>query len=253
MTTTYTYTEHVAAYPELTVAQRQRLGVEPSGRPLDDDGLVGPRTRSGIFVAPVHEHRLVAQLLLLTLLNMREEGGNNRGRWPAWTMGEPALKDHTPEQIAEMSAAEVARWARVQQGAHCAGDMSTAIRLAYGPGQPASQGAQALVRAWARKPGRPVALSEAQAGDLISWERHVEGQPGAGHVGGVCGRSPSGLLLTLEGNGSRRNGAMGLYGYSLHEGAPRDTQHVTLVARRADDCSHHLRRASPRAGAAPRA
>jgi hypothetical protein len=86
--TTYTYTEHLAAFVDLDTATRQRLGVEPSGRPLDDDGLIGPKTRGGIFLAPVHGHRLVAQMLRLVLLNAREEGGNNRGRWPAWAMGE---------------------------------------------------------------------------------------------------------------------------------------------------------------------
>lgn len=38
--TTYTYTAHITAYPDLDTATRQRLGVEPGGRPLDDDAQV---------------------------------------------------------------------------------------------------------------------------------------------------------------------------------------------------------------------
>lgn len=233
----YTYAEHVHVYPELTIAQRQRLGVEASGRPLDDDGVVGPKTRGGIYIAPRHEHRLVDQMLRLTLLGAREEGGNNRGRWPAWAMGEPALKHLSPEQIAALPSAEVLRWGRVTQGPHCAGDASKAIELAYGPGQPQSKGAQALVTKWARKPGEEVALSEAQAGDLLSWERRVKGQPDAGHVSVVWGRSGTGLLLTMEGNGGRKDGAFGLYGYTLRDGCKRGRNKdmdVTRVARRTD-------------------
>lgn len=230
----YTYDEHVAAYPDLDAATRQRLGVEPSGLPLNDDGKVGPRTRSGLFVAPRAEHDLVDTALSLALLNAREEGKNNSGRWPGYMMGEPALRLLSPQQIADMSAADAARWSRVTQKSWCAGGASTIIRLAYGPGQPSSWGARQLVRRWAAHPGRSVALSLAQPGDLIAWKRDVPNQPGAGHVGIVWGRSPSGLLLVVECNGSRRNGAVGLYGYSLRDGAKRGSLEVTQVARRAD-------------------
>ena len=226
----YNYTEHVAAYPDLTTAQRQRLGVEPSGRPLDDDGKAGPKTLSGIFIAPSAEHDLVDTALRPLMQGAREEGkpgalSNNRGYWPALFMGDL-------EQ--EMSEADRERWRKVEQGPWCAGFVSWVIRTAYGAGQPQALGARLLTRLWAAKPGKAVAVSEAQAGDLIAWRREVPGKPAAGHIGIVWGRSPSGLLLVLEGNGSRRNGAVGLYGYSLREGAPRGTQHVTLVARRAD-------------------
>ena len=43
----YTYDEHVAAFPDLDVATRQRLGVEPSGLPLNDDGKVGRARAAG--------------------------------------------------------------------------------------------------------------------------------------------------------------------------------------------------------------
>lgn len=230
----YTYDEHVAAFPDLDVATRQRLGVEPSGLPLNDDGKVGPKTRGGLFVAPRAEHKLVDTALSLALLNAREEGKNNSGRWPGYAMGERALTPLTPQQIADMDAADIARWSRVTQKSWCAGGASTIIRLAYGPGQPSSWGARQLVRRWAASPGRSVALNDAQSGDLIAWKRDVPGQPGAGHVGIVWGRSSSGLLLVLECNGSRRNGAVGLYGYSLRDGAKRGSLEVVQVARRAD-------------------
>lgn len=230
----YTYEEHVAAYPDLDVATRQRLGVEPSGLPLNDDGKVGPKTRGGLFIAPRAEHKLVDTALSLVLLGAREEGGNNRGRWPGYFMGERALRDLTPQQIATLSSEDVARWSRVKQGSWCAGGASTVIRLAYGAGQPQSKGARQLVRRWAAKPGRAVRLDDAQAGDLIAWKRNVPNQPGAGHVGIVWGCSPSGLLLVLECNGSRRGGAVGLYGYSLRDGAKRGKLEVVQLARRAD-------------------
>lgn len=231
----YTYEEHVAAYPDLDVATRQRLGVEPSGLPLNDDGKVGPRTRSGLFVAPRAEHDLVDTALSLALLGAREEGGNNRGRWPGYFMGERALRDLTPAQIAALSPEDVARWSRVTQKSWCAGGASTIIRLAYGAGQPSSWGARQLVRRWAAKPGRTIFdVDDAQPGDLIAWKRDVPGQPGAGHVGIVWGRSPSGLLLVVECNGSRKSGAVGLYGYSLRDGAKRGKLEVVQLARRAD-------------------
>lgn len=230
----YTYDQHLEEFPLLTTAQRQRLGVEPSGHPLDDDGKVGPKTRGGLFVAPRSEHRLVDAYLRLALLNAREEGRNNCGRWPAYFMGQRQLTHLTPEQIADMSAPDVTRWSRVTQGSWCAGGASTVIRLAYGDGQPSSWGARQLVRRWAAHPGRSVALMTAQPGDLIAWKRDVPGQPGAGHVGIVWGRSPSGLLLVLECNGSRKNGAVGLYGYSLRDGAKRGSLEVVQIARRAD-------------------
>lgn len=231
----YTYEEHVAAYPDLDVATRQRLGVEPSGLPLNDDGKVGPRTRAGLFVAPSAEHKLVDTALSLVLLGAREEGGNNRGCWPGYFMGEKALRDLTPAQITALSPDGVARWSRVTQKSWCAGGASTIIRLAYGAGQPSSWGARQLVRRWAAKPGRTIFdVDDAQPGDLIAWKRDVPGQPGAGHVGIVWGRSPSGLLLVVECNGSRRGGAVGLYGYSLRDGAKRGKLEVVQLARRAD-------------------
>lgn len=232
--TIHTYADHVHAYPYLTNPQRQRLGVEPSGKPLNDDGIIGPKTKSGIFLAPSHPHGLCAQMLRLSLLGAREEGRNNQGRWPAYLMGDRALRGMTPEQIAALGETAQARWSGVTQGPFCAGTVSTAVRLAYGDRQPWSLSARSLTRKWAEAPGQQVALATCEAGDLICWRREVEGQPAAGHIGVVAGRSPSGLVLVLEGNGSRRGGAVGLYGYSLKGGAQRGTQSVILLARRAD-------------------
>jgi hypothetical protein len=226
--TIYNYADHVDAYPELTVAQRQRLGCEPGGTPLDDDGIIGRRTRSGIYLAPRAEHRLVDNMLRLSLLNAREEGGNNKGRWPAWLMGQQQLLGLTPEDIAQMSEGAIARWSGVQQGPFCAGTVTTAIALSYGPDQPASLSAKVLTQRWSRKPGQVIALADAQPGDLICWNRD-----GGGHIGVVAGRH-DGVLLTVEGNGSRKNGAVGVYGYGLRDGAQRGTQYVILLARRQD-------------------
>ena len=229
----YSYDEHLAAFPDLSVAQRQRLGVEQGGRPHDDDGIAGPKTRAGIFVGPRSEHRLVDAYLRLALLGAREESKNNRGRWPAWLMGQRELVGMSAEEIAAMSAEEVARWAQVTQGSWCAGCASSAIRLAYGEGQPWSKGAKQIGRRWAAKPGEVVRLDAAQEGDLVIWHREVKGKPWAGHVGVCAGRAP-GLLLVMEGNGSRRNGAVGLYGYDTRDGAKRGTGRIVMVARRAD-------------------
>ena len=221
--TTYSYAEHLALYPDLSTAQRQRLGVEPSGLPLNDDGIVGPKTRSGIFISPRHTHELLDVALRPAVQGAKEEG-NNRGAWPALFFG---VLDALPEQ-------DAARWRAVEQGPWCAAFASWVIREAYGPGHPQAWGARRLVRRWAEAPGWGVSLAEAQAGDLIAWRRDVPGQPAAGHVGIVWGRSEGGLLLVLEGNGSRRAGAVGLYGYRLRDGAKRGALAVELVARRAD-------------------
>ena len=229
----YTYDEHLAAFPDLDLSTRQRLGVEPSGHPLDADGKIGPKTRSGLFVAPRSEHRLVDAYLRLALLGAREEGQNNMGRWVAWLMGQKELIGMSPEAVAAMSAEEIARWSRVQQGSWCAGCASSAIRLAYGENQPWSKGAKQLGRRWAAKPGEELDPADAQPGDLVIWHREVKGKPWAGHVGVCAGREP-GLLLVLEGNGSRKRGAVALYGYSTRDGAKRGTGRIVMVARRAD-------------------
>jgi hypothetical protein len=38
----------------------------------------------------------------------------------------------------------------------------------------------------------------------------------------------------MEGNGSRKGGAVGLYGYDMRDGAKRGTGRIVMVARRAD-------------------
>lgn len=226
MTSCFSLTEHTRRWPDLTLAQRQRLGVESSGAPLNDDGVEGPRTRGGIYIAPGHPHSLIQQAVRASLNNAREEGGNNRGVWPALFYG--AL-DELPELDAQ-------RWRAVEQGPWCAAFVSWCIREAYGKGQPQAWGARRLVRRWAASPGQEVTLHTAQAGDLIAWRRDVAGEPAAGHVGIVFGRW-DGLLLVMEGNGSRKGGAVGLYGYDVRSGARRGTskpQEAILFARRPD-------------------
>lgn len=231
----YTYGQHLASFPSLTTQQRQRLGVEPSGRPLDDDGVVGARTRRGLYIAPAHSHGLISKALWALLEGAREDGlpggkQNNRGAWPALFMGNLADLPDDEDGLAE--------WRTVQQGPWCAGFASWCIREVYGAGQPQSLGARELVRKWGRKPGQVVALADAQPGDLIAWRREAPGEKAAGHVGIVYARDEaSGLLLVLEGNGSRGGGAVGLYGYSLAAGAARGErkpQEVLMLSRRKD-------------------
>lgn len=226
--TIYNYTDHCAAFPDLTTPQRQRLGVEPGGTPLDDDGIVGDLTRSGIFIDPRHEHRLVDKALWAALQGAKEEGkagkNNNRGPWPATFMG---------DLEAGFSEADRERFRRVEQGPWCAGFVSWAIREVYSDGQPQALGARLLTRLWSQRPGRAVALATAEPGDLICWRREAKDQPAAGHIGIVAGRA-NGLLLVVEGNGGRKRGAVGLYGYPLRSGCKRGDQEVILVARRND-------------------
>lgn len=222
------------------VPELQRFGVEPSGAPLDDDGIVGRRTQGGLFLdAGSLTHPLTLQMARLARLNAREEGKNNQGRWPGYFMGEKRLAALTPEEVAALGAAEIAAWSKITQGPFCAGTVTTAIRLAYGRGQPASGSARGLTALWARRPGQEIPLDElatAQEGDLICWRREAaDGNPAAGHIGVVvCVHG--GLLLVLEGNGARRGGAVGLYGYDLASGAARGRdkdQEVVMLARRA--------------------
>lgn len=230
-----TYT--AAAALGLPASTLQRFGVEPSGAPLADDGIVGPRTLRGLFVDPdTLTHPLTREMARLARLGAREEGDNNQGRWPAYLMGDKTLVDLTPEQIAAFAADQVARWRARTQGPWCAGCMSTVIRLAYGGGQPHSHGARELARLWARAPGRALKLGEAEEGDIIAWRREAaDGNPAAGHIGVVVTRTDD-LLLVLEGNGGRRGGAVGLYGYTLKDDAARGRakdQEVLTIARRA--------------------
>ena len=230
-----TYT--AAAALGLPASTLQRFGVEPSGAALDDDGVVGPRTRGGLFLDPdTLTHPLTREMARLATLGAREEGDNNQGRWPAFFMGDKTLVDLTPELIAAFAADQVARWKARTQGPWCAGCMSTVIRLAYGPGQPHSHGARELARLWARRPGREVRLEDTQEGDIVAWRREAaDGNPAAGHIGVVVTRTDD-LLLVLEGNGGRKGGAVGLYGYTLKDKAARGRakdQEIITIARRA--------------------
>jgi hypothetical protein len=235
MTSCYSLTDHKRLWPDLTLAQRQRLGVESSGAPLNDDGIEGPRTRSGIYIAPGHSHGLLKQAIWACLQGAKEDGtgpgsNNNRGTWPALFMGDKIELGWTEE--------DRRRFERVEQGPWCAGFVSWCIRTAYGEaGQPQALGAKYLTRLWARRPGQEVTLHTAQAGDLIAWRREArDGNKAAGHIGIIWGRH-DGKLLVMEGNGGRQLGAVGLYGYDLRTGAKRGSrapQDVVLLARRPD-------------------
>jgi hypothetical protein len=221
-----TYDEYRAAHPKHTIDQMQRLGVEPNGVPLKDEGVVGPKTRSGLFLNPDGQHELVETMIWLSLHNARESGGNNCGYWPAILMG---MNNY-------VATDDQRKWHGVPQGLWCAGTVSWAIWQTYGPGQPKSWGARELGRLWARRPGTVIKdLDDAQPGDVIVWRREAaDGNKAAGHVG-VIGDKTDSLLLVMEGNGGRTEGAVGLYGYSLANEAKRGRRNpmeVLMIARR---------------------
>ena len=220
----YTLADHKRLWPSLTLAQRQRLGVEPTGRPLDDDGIEGPRTRSGLYIAPDQDHALVMAAFKMALIGAREDGGNNCGYFPHIFMG---FLDYDP-------SADHAPYRGKRQGLWCAGFASWVIRAVYGERAPRSWGARELTRKWATGGRRIPLVTLAEAGDVICWRREEPGEPAAGHVGIVVGRTDE-LLLVVEGNGTRRQGAVGIYGYSLAKRAKRGTeapQDVLMIARR---------------------
>lgn len=225
----YTFDQLVAAFPDLSTAHRQRLGVEAATlAPLNDDGVIGPRTRAGLFVEPYHGNALLSKALWALEQGAREDesAGNNDGVWPALFYG--ALKDEvfTPH--------DKIKFAAVEQGAWCAAFVSWCIREGRGAGLPQAWGARRLVRRWAEKPGQVVTLGECRAGDLLCWRREVKGEPAAGHVGIVYGRSGD-LVFVVEGNGTRKLGAVGVYAYRVSTQGERGRdkpQRVIQVARR---------------------
>jgi hypothetical protein len=224
----YNYDQHVEAFPHLTSEQRQRLGIHSGTlQPLHDDGKVGPLTLAGLFMAPSSTASELLNKALWACEQGAQEtvGANNAGPWPALFYG--ALDDDfTPE--------DRAKFAQVEQGPWCAAFVSWCIREVMGKGQPQAWGARRLVRRWAVKPGSTVSLAECRAGDLVCWRRHVPGEPAAGHVGIVYGRSGD-LVFIVEGNGTRAQGAVGVYAYRVSKDGERGIkkpQRVIMVARR---------------------
>lgn len=226
----YSYSDHVIKFPWLTVDQRQRFGVDRDTlQGLTPDGVAGPKTKNGIYVEPRSDCALVAKSLWAAEQRAQEDEsrGNNDGVWPALFYG--ALKDEA------FSEQDRAKFASVQQGPWCAAFVSWCIREVLGAGQPQAWGARKLVRRWATAPGAVIKyLASAQPGDLVCWRREVPGEPAAGHVGivyGVCGD----LLFVVEGNGSRKHGAVGVYAYRISLKGRRGAdspQEIVLVGRR---------------------
>jgi hypothetical protein len=175
------YREAAARY---TVPVAQRLGVDASGRPLNDDGQPGPLTRGGeFFVIGSDAPRHVREAVEYAKQGAREEGGNNRGPWVDFF------------------------WGGRSGGAWCARFVSMCLILA-GALREAISGARRLTDAIPRR----VSLDDVQAGDIISWAIPRPGVPYGGHVGIVVWVTPT-HAYTIEGNGARRDGAVGLYRY----------------------------------------
>lgn len=220
-----TLDQHIEAYPALTPTQRQRLGIEPDGTPLDDDGILGRRSRSGLYLAPDAAHPIVAKCVELALLGARESGGNNCGYWPRLFMTK-TTPPHDP-------AADQAVWHGKKNGLWCAGFGGWIARQVYGPRAPYSWSARTLAQLWAAG-GERINLDDVQPGDAVCWRREEPGHPAAGHFA-WCVDKTSELLITIEGNGARREGAVGVYGYNLADHArrgKREPQDLIILARR---------------------
>jgi cell wall-associated NlpC family hydrolase len=222
----YTFEEHCEAFPELTVERRQAFGVEGAGahRHLNADGIVGPLTRGGLFVAPTSDHKLIEAALWAARAGAAEHGGNNCGVWVEAFMRNIKIRGNP-------------RWADGlrggQQGPWCAGFVSWAAMEAYGPQAPRSWSARRITQLWANG-GETVALKDVRAGDVICWQRLEEGNPVAGHVG-IVAAVQGGLVFVVEGNGARRLGRVGIYAYSIQNGARRgrvQPQDLHMIARR---------------------
>jgi hypothetical protein len=227
---------HRDAYPYLLPSTRQRLAVNPDGTPLDADGRLGPRSQAALYadlMQLLNAHPLVAALTIHALAGAGEEGGGNKGQWPGVALARSAdprigrrvrHPDWDPHAPRDRDAALA-----YSGGAWCAGEMSLAITQVYGNRVDlTSWGATDLLQRWLRAgAGVEVSAADARAGDLIAW-RDVDGS--GGHVGCVAGCDRD-LLLTLEGNGSRRWGQVGLYGYSAAQGYTRGRQELVRLVR----------------------
>lgn len=218
---------HIAAHPALTLAQRQRLGIEPNGTPLHDDGILGPRTRSGLFLpiqCEADAHPLVYKAVEMALVGARESAaGNNHGYFPHIFMS----------RLPYDARADQEAFRDQKSGLWCAGFGGWVIQQVYGPKAPYSWSARTLARQWLAH-GERVDLKDVQPGDVLCWRREAsDGNPAAGHFG-FCAERTDELLIAIEGNGTRRGGAVGVYGYSLANQAARgkNPQELLIIARR---------------------
>ena len=170
----------------LPVALQQRLGVEPNGKPLAVDGIVGPRTRGATYLDPAElerTHPLVACALEELLAGAQEEGGNNRGADPKKYMR-----------------------GVLYPGAWCAAFVSWCLRKAYGEHTPYIRGARRLGLAVAEHSELgQLDAHELEPGDLIVWNRDGP-DPGrdpsddwSGHVA-IVAHVDCDHVWTLDGN-----------------------------------------------------
>lgn len=227
---------HRDAYPYLLPSTRQRLAIRPDGRPLDADGRLGKQSEGALYadlMELLQSHPLIAAMTLHALAGAGEEGGGNKGQWPGVCLARgadprigarkrhPDWDPHAPRDRADALAYSGGSW--------CAGEMSLAITQVYGDRVDlTSWGATDLTARWLKAgAGVEVSAEDARAGDLIAW-RDLDGS--GGHVGCVAGRADD-LLLTLEGNGARRWGQVGLYGYARAQGYTRGRQALLRLVR----------------------
>jgi hypothetical protein len=202
----------------------QRLGVDAQGRPLDDDGRIGPLSRGGRYLDPTSVTcPAVRAAVSAAIAGGREVGGNDRGQWPRALMTTRAGRGSIDPQATRDAVA-----VEPQQGQWCAGGLSWLLWVAYGEAAPHSWSARQLgehVAAWGQDLGTDAAKIE--PGDVIVWQRRSE--PG-GHVA-ICAAHDDERIYCLEANTSRRQSAIGLIAYSRASGVARGQQELHQIAR----------------------
>lgn len=170
-----TYPEIRARLPGVPLDIIQRLGCEPSGRPLVCDGKEGGRTRTASYLDPQAVCAPIAQRGIADLLaGVQEEARGNRG-----ARIEEYSRGYQPDGH--------------DQGPWCAFAASLWIHEAYPP-YPRVGGAIRLVRDHCD----PVQRDDLRPDDLIAWRSVTRPAP-AGHVGVVALITPR-YVWTVEAN-----------------------------------------------------
>lgn len=189
-----------SAYPSLPIEVLQRFGHEQGLiKPLVADGIIGPKTKSGIYLDPqavLSAGCTPAKVALDELLaGAREIGGPNAGPWV--------------HKYARLSPGATLG---TDRGAWCAFFASWVLDAwakLHGKSHPKEGGARAVVRDLAHQLDvRRGLFALLRVGDLIAWPSMTRAS-WAGHVGFVAALDASGVY-TIEGNVDLRPGVDGV-------------------------------------------
>ena len=175
-------------YPEISkkiedTAILQRMGFDPRGRPLAEDGIAGKLTKGGRYLDPRVITTPIAREALKDLLaGAQEEGRPNDGAW-------------------------VRGYMRNTRGPWCAGSSSTWLARAHGDGVPYKRGARRLGLAVAKASsvGKIEDPFELEPDDLLILNRDGPDEgtdpndDWSGHVG-VIAAVDDDWIYTIEGN-----------------------------------------------------